>query len=103
MILLNYSKLLITVGIIFLIISFIFRKAILRLISKLKSGVTEYIDKYEKEQRQIREKNDLIIKERREIVKNTHLVHCPNCGADNTIVGKVGKCKFCRNDISYKE
>lgn len=100
--LLNYSKRLITVGVIFLILSFIFRKLILKLASKLKNGAKDYINKYEKEQREIREKNDLIVKERREIANNTHLVHCSNCGADNTIVGKTGKCKYCRSEISFK-
>ena len=101
--LISYSKLLVSVGIIFLLISIIFRETILKLISKLKTFIKDYINKYEKEKREIREKNDLIIKKQREDIKNTHLVHCPNCGADNTIVGKTGKCKYCRNDISYEK
>ena len=97
--LLSYSKLLITVGVILLILSIIFRNLIMKLLTSLQN----YIHKYEKEQREIREKNDLIVKERREIANNTHLVHCPNCGADNTIVGKTGKCKFCRKEIEFKK
>ena len=96
--LLNYSKLLISVGIIFLILSFLFRKLLVKLSNSLKN----YLNKYETEQREIKEKNDLIVRERREKANNTHLVHCPNCGADNTIVGKIGKCKYCRKDIIYK-
>ena len=98
-----YGKRLITIGIIFLIISFIYKNMILKLKNMAGTKAKDYIEKYEQEKREIKEKNDLKIREQREAIKNTHLVHCPNCGADNTIVGATGHCKFCRQELSYKE
>ena len=99
----SYGKRLITIGIVFLIISFIYKNLILKLTSMAGTKAKDYIEKYEQEKREIKEKNDLKIKEQREAIKNTHLVHCPNCGADNTIVGATGHCKYCRQELSYKE
>ena len=36
------------------------------------------------------------MKEKREIAKNTHVIHCPYCGADNLFTEQIGTCKFCR-------
>ena len=101
--LISFSKFLITVGIIFLFLSYIIRNLIAKFVSQLKNSAKGYINKYEQEQNRIREKNDLIVRERKEAAENTHLVCCPTCGLNNLIVGKVGKCKSCRNQISYKE
>ena len=42
------------------------------------------------------------MKEKREKAKNTHIVYCPYCGADNMLTSNVGRCKYCRRRIEYK-
>ena len=59
-----------------------------------------YINDVEKTNREVSEKNDMKIKEKQETAKNTKVVYCPFCGGDNIIVGKTGKCKYCRKSIS---
>lgn len=94
----SYSKLLITVGIIFLILSSI----ISMIVDKTKSSVRSYIANQEKRNDEISRKNDLIMKEKREIAKNTNVVICPYCGADNMLTAKTGTCKYCRRKIESK-
>ncbi|MBR1377176.1 MAG: hypothetical protein IJ565_05165 [Bacilli bacterium] len=96
--LLSYSKFLFTVGIIFIIVSSIVSNIVSKLSSKINSGVKEYM----RQDAEIREKNDLKIKEKQERAKTTHAVKCSKCGGDNIIYEDVGVCKFCRNPISYK-
>ena len=97
--LLSYSKLLITTGVIFLILSYIFQNVFNKVSSKLNSYVQEDLKKdYE-----IREKNDLKMQEKREAAKNTHNVTCPKCGANNLLSSQTGKCKYCRTPLEYKE
>lgn len=95
----SYSKLLITVGIIFLILSSI----ISMIVDKTKSSVRSYIANQEKRNDEISRKNDLIMKEKREIAKNTNVVICPYCGADNMLTAKTGTCKYCRRKIESKQ
>ena len=94
----SYSKLLITVGIIFLILSSI----ISMIVDKTKSWVISYIANQERKNDEISRKNDLIMKEKREIAKNTNVVICPYCGADNMLTAKTGTCKYCRRKIESK-
>ena len=94
----DYSKRLITVGIIFLIISSI----VSMIVDKAKNSVRSYIENQEKRNAEISRKNDMIMKEKREIAKNTNVVICPYCGADNMLIGKTGTCKFCRRKIEGK-
>ena len=94
----KYSKLLIILGIIFLIITSI----VSSFVDKTKSYVKSYITNQEKRNDEISRKNDLIMKEKREIAKNTNIVICPYCGADNMLTEKVGTCKFCRRKIKSK-
>ena len=96
--LLSYSKLLITVGIIFLILSFVFKN----IFNKVSSKVNNYIKEDLQKDYEIREKNDLIMQEKREKAKNTHSVTCPKCGASNLLSSQTGRCKYCRNIIEYK-
>jgi len=96
--LVSLSKLLIIVGVILLIISYISKM----LGEKLGNAVGNYFKEEQRKDYEISEKNDLKMKEKQEIAKNTHFVKCPNCGGDNTVIGNVGKCKFCRKDIAYK-
>jgi len=97
--LLSYSKLLIIVGVIFIVLSYIGNM----ITTKLGSALGNYFKEEQRKEYEISEKNDLKMKEKREIAKNTHFVKCPNCGGDNTVIGNVGKCKYCRKDIEYKD
>lgn len=95
----DYSKRLITVGIIFLIISSI----VSMIVDKTKNSVRSYIENQEKRNAEISRKNDMIMKEKREIAKNTNVVICPYCGADNMLTAKTGTCKYCRRKIESKQ
>ncbi len=97
-----YSKRLITVGIIFLIISYIVKIIYNKVSNKLTNEFKNYIQKEEQRSAEISAKNDLIMKEKREKAQNTHVVYCPYCGSDNMITGSVGTCKYCRRKIEYK-
>lgn len=90
-----FSKRLITIGIIFVILSLIFREVAKGLGNKLMG----YIRNQENMEREVKEKNDLVMQEKREKAKNTHYVRCPYCGGDNMLTSKTGKCKFCRRAI----
>lgn len=94
----NYSKKLITIGIIFMIISAIMNS----IFNKLGRTVKDYISSEEKRNYEISQKNDLIIKEKQEKAKNTHYVKCPNCGSDNLVSDKFETCKFCRSKLVNK-
>lgn len=95
----SYGKLLLTTGIIFLILSYIAKL----ILGSIGNGLKDYIMNQEKIDQEIREKNDLIMQEKREKAKNTHSVRCPYCGADNLLTSKTGKCKYCRRMIQNKE
>lgn len=94
---LRYSKFLIIVGIISLIISFLFKN----LFYKLSEYIRAYISNREKIHREISQKNDMEIKLKQEKAKNTQVVYCPFCGADNIVTESVGNCKYCRRTISH--
>lgn len=96
--LLSYSKLLITIGIIFLILSFILKNVF----NKVNTGIRNYMAEDLKKDYKIRKENDLKMQEKREKAKNTHVVYCPYCGADNMLTEQTGICKFCRRKIEYK-
>ena len=101
----NYSKRLICVGVIFLIISFVLKTIFDKVSSKLKNGITKYIQENEKKKYQISKENDMEIKIKQEKAKNTGYVKCPSCGSDNLISEKFGTCKYCRSKLinkSYK-
>ena len=97
--LINYSKLLISFGLILILLSVMFRSLYYKLNDKIKS----YINNIEKRNTEISRKNDMIIKEKQEKAKNTHVVFCPYCGADNMLTQRIGICKYCRRKIEYKE
>lgn len=91
----GYSKLILIVGIILLIVSAIFKT----ISNKISNFVSSYINNYQKEMSEISKQNDMEIKLKQEKAKTTRVVNCPNCGADNMVTEKVGKCKYCRQDI----
>ncbi len=94
----NYSKLLICIGIVFLIISFI----LTTLFNKLNSNILNYISKQEKRDAEISRENDMKIKIKQEKAKNTSYVKCPYCGSDNLLEEKFGICEYCRRKIENK-
>lgn len=91
----NYRKRLIIIGILYLIISIILKT----ILNKVCSSIKNYIDETENRNAEISRQNDLIMQEKREIAKNTHMVKCPYCGANNVLTSKVGLCNFCRKSI----
>ena len=100
--LLNYSKFLIIIGVVFIILSYIFNNVFNKISSKLNSGIKNYMEKDVRKDYEIRKENDLKMQEKREKAKNTHVVHCPYCGSDNMLTEQTGTCKFCRRKIEYK-
>lgn len=100
--LLNYSKRLIIISVVFIILSYIFNSIFNTLSSKLSSGIMNYMEKDLQKDYEIRKENDLVMQEKREKAKNTHVVHCPYCGSDNLLTEQTGTCKFCRRKIEYK-
>jgi len=98
----NYSKFLICVGIIFLIISFILKTVFEKISRKLNSGIINYINESQKRDYEISKQNDMEIKIKQEKAKNTSYVKCPNCGSDNLLSEKFGTCKYCRSKLQNK-
>ena len=94
----KYSKLLITIGIIFLILTFIFRN----LFNQVNNYIINYIRNEEKINREITKENNLKMQEKREKAKNTNYVRCPYCGSDNLLSEKTDKCQFCRRTLVNK-
>lgn len=93
--LLGYTKLLITVSIILLIVSYVLKHVFTSLYNKF----IQFVNEEQRKDYEISQKNDLLIKEKQQRSKDTRVVYCPNCGADNMLTTKTGKCKYCRNDI----
>ena len=91
-------KLLITVGVIFLVLFSLFSS----IFNKLELFISSYISDREKKDFEIRKENDMKMQEKREALKNTHVVHCPYCGADNMLTSNIGTCKYCRRRIEAK-
>lgn len=94
--LVEFSKRLLTVGILSMIIVYIVKK----IVNKIENNVGKYMREQAQMEREINEKNNLKIKEKQEAAKNTHFVKCKSCGGNNVIVGDIGKCKFCRQPIT---
>ena len=94
-----YGKRLMILGIVFMVAS-----AIFKWIANLgHNSLLEYIKGQEMESAKLNAKNDLIMKEKQEKTKNSHVIICPHCGADNLIYGQTGTCKYCRKKLSYTE
>ena len=93
--LLGYSKLLIIVSIISIILTYLFTN----LYNKLDNGIKGYMENEIKKDEEIRKEDDLKMQEKREKAKNTHVVKCPYCGSENMITEQTGICQFCRRKI----
>ena len=99
----KYSTLLIITGVVLIIITTLFNKLFNGLKNTLNEAVDTYVTKQVEQDREIDKENNLEIKLKQEKAKNTHVVHCPNCGADNIVSEKVTKCKYCRTELEVKE
>ena len=84
-----------TLGIIFLILSYIIKNVINRVGSAINSGINDFVE----EEHNRNQENDLKMKEKQERAKKTHVVKCPHCGASNMLTEDTGVCKFCRKPI----
>lgn len=98
----DYSKFLICVGIISLIISFVLKTIFDKISSKLNSGIRSYISETQRRDAEISKQNDMEIKIKQEKAKNTGYVKCPKCGSDNILSEKTGICKYCRGVLENK-
>lgn len=93
--LLSYSKFLIIFGVILMIITYLLQLSS----NKINNTVSNYINKQEQRDREIAEKNDLKMREKREASKYTRVIKCPHCGASNTVKDRVGICTHCRTPL----
>lgn len=93
----NYSKRLICVGVIFLIISFVLNTIFDKVSSKLNSGIRDYINETQRDAEI--SKKWYGNKNQTRKAKNTSYVKCPNCGSDNLLGEKYGTCKYCRSKL----
>ena len=91
----SYSKFLIILGIILMIIIYIIQLSS----NKVNSTISNYINKQEQRDREIAQENDLKMREKREASKYTRVVKCPHCGQSNYVKDKVGKCTHCRSPL----
>ena len=98
----KYSKLLITIGIIFLVITIILKLVVTKLSNKFNGKVGEYITQMQKKEIEISRENDMKIKLKQERAKNTSYVKCPYCGTEYDVsrngFGRGNKCSYCCNE-----
>lgn len=98
----QYSKTLLTIGILLFIIIYVLKILLNKVNNKLSTTLKNYITETQKRDREIAKENDMEIKQKQERAKNTFYVKCPNCGSDNIISEKIGTCKYCRRKIVNK-
>lgn len=96
--LVSYSKFLVTVGVICLIVYYLLQK----LIEKIKIAFMRLLHKEQQVYRAVAKENDLKMKMDREKAQRTNVVICPYCGADNMLSEVAGTCKFCRRKLENK-
>ncbi len=101
--LIGYGRFLVIIGVLYIILYYVFTNAFIKIKSSLNSKFNNYIEKNEQRAYEIQKQNDLIMKEKQDKAKNTHFVSCPTCGSDNILYGNIGTCKHCRRTITYKE
>ena len=99
---LDYSKYLITAGVILLIISVILKNIIQKVENKIDTSMQNYIKQSVKQDAEISKQNDMEIKLKQQKAKNTSYVKCPSCGSDNLLSEKFGTCKYCRSSLENK-
>ncbi len=89
---------LIILGIVSLIVSILFNN----LLGRFKNILSGAIQRNEETHAKIEKENNFRVKEMEYKAQNSHVVTCPNCGANNTIVGDTGVCGYCRQSLSSK-
>ena len=89
----------IVLGIVSLIVSLAFKRIVARFRDLISGAVQGTIQKREEKRAEFEKENDLKIKEMEYKAQNSHVVTCPNCGANSTIVGDSGVCGYCRQPI----
>ena len=99
----SLSRLLIILGVVFIIVSYIVKLAYEKLRFKLTNKVQTLMQNDLQKDYEIRKENDLRMQEKREKAKNTCVIYCPYCGADNLLTEQTGTCNFCRRKIEYKK
>ncbi|MFV0274624.1 MAG: hypothetical protein ACK5HL_00020 [Bacilli bacterium] len=98
----KYSKFIITVSIICVIIIVIIEK----LLYQVGRIIKDYINNIEQKNMNISKDNDMKIKLKQEWAQNTSYVKCTYCGSDNIISEKFAICSYCRRKIenqNYKK
>lgn len=98
----KYSKDLLIIGAITLIITIILEKIINKINRVINSSMLSYINKSIENEKEISKQNDLEIKLKQEKTKTTAYIKCQNCGSDNLINEKIGVCKYCRSKLENK-
>lgn len=94
-----YAKLLLGIGIIFLLfITFMFKCQ-----SCLSQFLIGYLTTKERQDAEVSRQNDLLQKEKQERAKHTKVLYCPFCGADNLLTEANGVCLYCRRKLSQTE
>ncbi len=94
----GYSKFLIGLGIILLIVSYVVNI----IFRKFNNSLVSYIKNIENRDREIASQNDMKMRIKRERAVNTSYVKCPYCGSDNLVSDKFGVCKYCRRKIENR-
>ena len=70
-----------------------------KLFEKITSLIKTYIEKTENLNEKVAKENDMEIKIKQNKARNTHVVHCPHCGASNILTEKTGTCVYCRREL----
>jgi hypothetical protein len=89
---------LIVLGIVSLIVSILFNN----LLARFKNMLSGAIERNEVKHAEIEKENNFRVKEMEYKAQHSHVVTCPKCGANNTIVGDTGVCGYCRQSLSSK-
>ena len=92
---LTYSKRLIILGVVLLLVSHLLKM----IASKVTNKLFNYINKIEQMDYEVSKKTTQEIKIKQEKAKNTRYVKCKSCGADNLVSSKTQKCKYCRKHL----
>lgn len=98
----EYSKYLITAGVILLIVSIIFKNIIRKVENKVDTTMQSYIKESVKQDAEISKQNDMEVKIKQQKAKVSSYVKCPYCGSDNILSDKFGTCKYCRRKLENK-
>jgi len=98
----SHGEFLVTAGIIFLILSFIFKKFLYKLRGLFNTFLNRSIVTNAKMHAEVSRENDMKMKIQKEASKNTNVIYCPSCGADNIFTGPIGTCKYCRRSLNNK-